>query len=78
MRSQTMMALSLTPALLSPAATALIDSTEDETRGAPRQLILIPTTSSGEKSEAQAATSVFSPVSSFIPAAKARPTAAGL
>ena len=77
-RSQTIMAFSLTPALFSPATTALTDSTEEETRGAPRQLILMPTTSDGEKSDDQAAAWVFSPVSSRIPASKARSTAAGL
>ncbi len=57
---------------------SLIEASDDEMRGAPMQLILMPTTSSGETSEDQAPASVFSPVSSVRPRSKARWTAAGL
>ena len=72
------MAFSLTPALLSPAIVSLMEASEDEIRGAPMQLILMPTTSSGETREDQAPASVFSPVSSLSPVSNARWTAAGL
>ena len=78
MRSQTMMAFSRTPALLRPAIVSLMEARDDEMRGAAMQLILMPTTSSGETSEDQAPASVRSPVSSLSPASKARWTAAGV
>ena len=73
-----MMLFSRTPALFRPAIVSSIEAREEEMRGAPMQLILMPTTSSGETSDSQAAASDFSPVSSLSPASKARWTAAGL
>jgi hypothetical protein len=71
------MLFSRTPALLRPATVSLMETRDEEILGAPRQLILMPTTSSGETSDDQARSRVRSPVSSVRPAANARWTASG-